>query len=93
MDTGPRLCADAMRIQIFLVSASDPSPTKDGVVVGTASSINTANGPGFGYNLTLTIPKGVQPAHDSQLYVLEWFATNYGDPVFQTSTAAVGVKF
>jgi hypothetical protein len=78
-------------MQVFLASASDPSPTKDGVVVGTSSSINA--GYAFGYSLTLTVPKGVQPAHDSQLYVLEWYSTGNGGPTYRTTTAAVPVEF
>jgi hypothetical protein len=76
---------------VFLASASDSSPSKDGVVVGTVSSTNA--GGGLGYNLTLTIPKGVHPAHDSQLYVLEWYATPSGGPLYHTTTAAVQVEF
>jgi hypothetical protein len=75
-------------VQVFLASASDKNPAKDGVIVGQS----TNNG-ALEYDMTLTIPKGTKPAADSQLFVLEYYANEYSGPYTATDTYSEAVKF
>jgi hypothetical protein len=76
-------------VQVFLASATDENPAKDGVVVGRG------NGNGkLEYDFTLSIPKGTKPAADSQLFVFEYYAEEYGPgPYTGNSTFSEVVKF
>jgi hypothetical protein len=76
---------------VYLASAADQNPAKDGIVVG--QSINTGSAGSTGYDITLTIPKGTKPAANSQLFVLEWGTSAYIFPSNATDTFSQAVKF
>jgi hypothetical protein len=71
---------------VYLASAADKNPAKDGVIVGQRTSDDS-------YEFTLTIPKGTKPAANSQLFVLEYYANEYSGPYTGTDTFSEAVQF
>jgi hypothetical protein len=85
--------SDTDPLQVFLASATDPTPTKNGIVLGTQVGTNDPDGYGYGYTLNLAIPKSAKPAPKSQLFVLEWYSGYAPAPAVPTTTYAVNVEF